>query len=88
MFTQGGEFRRLLVCFGGGHGRVERWSTRKFSTEAHPTVFRLQMGRNGKHNIGLIIAQSYNHKTGTRARPYLTVKPLARDLGLPVHTDW
>lgn len=46
------------------------------------------LGRNGKHDIGLIVAQSYNHETGVRARPYLTVEKLARDLGLPVLTSW
>ncbi|KAL8280778.1 hypothetical protein RQP46_006782 [Phenoliferia psychrophenolica] len=44
-------------------------------------------GRGGKHDIGLIMAESYNHKTKMRARPFLTVKPLAHDLGIPVDTS-
>lgn len=35
----------------------------------------------------MIMAEAYN-PSGTRARPYLTVKPLAKDLGLKVHVSW
>lgn len=45
---------------------------------------RKVFGKKGKHNFGLIIAQGYNHATRARVRPYLTVKPLASDLGLKV----
>ncbi|KAM0791105.1 hypothetical protein ACM66B_004394 [Microbotryomycetes sp. NB124-2] len=48
---------------------------------------RQVLGRLSKYEFGLIIAQSYNQDTGTRKRPFDTVKPLADDLGLPVHTN-
>lgn len=48
---------------------------------------RKVLGRASRHSVGLIIAQDYNQETGTRARPYFTVLPLARDLGLEVRTD-
>ncbi|ORY49734.1 hypothetical protein BCR35DRAFT_310792 [Leucosporidium creatinivorum] len=50
---------------------------------------RRVLGRHNthSHNVGLIIAQSYNADNGKRARPYFTVLPLAKDLGLEVHTD-
>ena len=44
-------------------------------------------GARSHHNVGLIIAQDFNERTGVRERPYQTVKPLADDLGLEVHTD-
>lgn len=51
-------------------------------------IFRSQkLGAGGKHNIGLIMAESYNRKTGTRSRPYYTVNPVAKDLGLKVDTS-
>lgn len=48
---------------------------------------RQVFGRQGKHNIGLIIAQSFEDD-GSRARPYETVLPLSKDLGLPIHHSW
>ncbi|KAM0748606.1 hypothetical protein T439DRAFT_327869 [Meredithblackwellia eburnea MCA 4105] len=47
---------------------------------------RKVFGKSSKHNFGLILAESYNHNTMTRGRPFLTVKHLAQDLGLPVDT--
>ena len=40
------------------------------------------------HNIGLIVAQSYDHDSRARSRPFETVKYLAKDLGLKVNTKW
>ena len=40
------------------------------------------------HNIGLIVAQSYDHDSRARSRPYETVKYLAKDLGLTVNVKW
>ncbi|KAK4696257.1 hypothetical protein P7C70_g8405, partial [Phenoliferia sp. Uapishka_3] len=45
---------------------------------------RKVFGKKGKHNVGLIMAESFNPNTGMRARPYQTVKPVAKDLGLKV----
>ncbi|KAG0025550.1 hypothetical protein BGZ82_009961 [Podila clonocystis] len=42
-------------------------------------------GASSKYNIGYIMAQKYK-SDGSRQRPYLTVKPLAKDLGLTVNT--
>lgn len=44
-------------------------------------------GVNSHHNVGLILAQSYNPRTRMRERPFKTVEPLALDLGLEVRTD-
>ncbi|KAG0352185.1 hypothetical protein BG005_008355 [Podila minutissima] len=46
---------------------------------------RKVFGPSSKYNIGYIMAQKYK-ADGSRARPYLTVKPLAKDLGLTVDT--
>ncbi|BGP34866.1 hypothetical protein JCM10296v2_006690 [Rhodotorula toruloides] len=45
---------------------------------------RSLLGRDSKHNVGLILAEKYNKDTGKRRRPYETVKGLAHDLGLEV----
>lgn len=45
------------------------------------------LGRHSKHNIGLVIAQDYNRVTRARERPFKTVQPVARDLGLKVDTS-
>ncbi|KAF9311058.1 hypothetical protein BG003_007827 [Podila horticola] len=42
-------------------------------------------GASSKYNIGYIMAQKFK-PDGSRARPYLTVKPLADDLNLTVDT--
>lgn len=46
------------------------------------------LGKEGKRDFGLIIAQDWNRETKSRVRPYLTVLPLAKDLGLKVDTSW
>ncbi|BGP19516.1 hypothetical protein JCM10213_003545 [Rhodosporidiobolus nylandii] len=48
---------------------------------------RKVLGLNGKHRVGLILAEAYNAETLRRIRPYMTVKPLADDLGLTVDTE-
>ena len=40
------------------------------------------------HDIGLIVAQSYDKESRARSRPYETVKYLANDLGLRVNVKW
>lgn len=52
-------------------------------------MLALQLFRKGgKHNIGLIIAQAYDDVTKHQIRPFATVQPLARDLGLKVDLSW
>ncbi|GAA5916813.1 hypothetical protein JCM5296_006099 [Sporobolomyces johnsonii] len=45
------------------------------------------LGRQGRHHVGLILAEGYNPVTKKRRRPYETVKPLADELGLKVDTE-
>ena len=40
-----------------------------------------------RFKIGLILAESYDHKSHKRKRPFDTVKPIADKLGLKVDTD-
>ncbi|KAG0014367.1 hypothetical protein BGZ81_000495 [Podila clonocystis] len=54
--------------------------------EKRAQCLRDVFGASSKYNIGYIMAQKYN-SDGSRARPYLTVKPLANDLGLTVDTE-
>ncbi|GAA5874596.1 hypothetical protein JCM8547_002199 [Rhodosporidiobolus lusitaniae] len=42
------------------------------------------LGPDSAHNLGLVVSQSYNKKTGHRKRSYSTVEPLAEDWGLKV----
>ncbi|KAG0347484.1 hypothetical protein BG005_000128 [Podila minutissima] len=53
--------------------------------EKRAQCLRKVFGASSKYNIGYIMAQKYK-SDGSRARPYLTVKPLAKDLGLTVDT--
>ncbi|KAF9313290.1 hypothetical protein BG003_005442 [Podila horticola] len=53
--------------------------------EKRAQCLRKVFGASSKYNIGLIMAQTYK-PDGSRMRPYLTVKPLAKDLGLTVDT--
>lgn len=34
------------------------------------------------------MAESFNAHSGKRARPFLTISPLAKDLNLEVNLDW
>ncbi|KAJ6102965.1 hypothetical protein N7486_005392 [Penicillium sp. IBT 16267x] len=43
-------------------------------------------GKKSGFNIGYIVAEHPN-KVGSRSRPYETVQPLAKDLGVPFNTD-
>ncbi|GAA6012743.1 hypothetical protein JCM10207_005347 [Rhodosporidiobolus poonsookiae] len=52
--------------------------------KARAECLRKVLGKKGKHRVGLIIAQDFNPETKRKKRPYDTVKPLAKDLGLEV----
>ncbi|KAG0009812.1 hypothetical protein BGZ81_003150 [Podila clonocystis] len=54
--------------------------------EKRAQCLRKVFGTNSKYNIGFIMAQKYQ-SDGYHARSYLTVKPLAKDLGLTVDTN-
>lgn len=45
------------------------------------------LGAQGAHNVGLILAESYDRKTKKRRRPFETVVGLAKDLGLKVDVE-
>ncbi|GAA5825045.1 hypothetical protein JCM3770_004512, partial [Rhodotorula araucariae] len=48
---------------------------------------RRLLGSSSAHNVGLILAESFDAKTKKRRRPFETVRPLARALGLRVDTE-
>ncbi|KAK4052635.1 hypothetical protein OIO90_004263 [Microbotryomycetes sp. JL221] len=48
---------------------------------------RKVLGPKSKYDFGLIIAQSFNPHSEMRKRPFETVQPLAKDLGLEVKTS-
>ena len=79
------ENRVLLIR----HGEKRRHGKEGLSKAGRKRAqcLRRVLGRQSRHSVGLIIAQAYNPVSGTRARPYFTVLPLARDLGLEVRTD-
>ncbi|KAF8952582.1 hypothetical protein BGZ46_003436 [Entomortierella lignicola] len=54
--------------------------------EKRAQCLRKVFGSSSDYNIGYIMAQAYK-SDGSRERPYLTVKPLAKDLGLKVDTS-
>mgnify|MGYP000014591339 CR=1 FL=1 len=45
------------------------------------------LGAQGPHNVGLILAESFDPKTKKRRRPFETVQGLAKDLGLTVDVE-
>ncbi|KAI5480499.1 NAD(P)-binding protein [Pseudohyphozyma bogoriensis] len=73
--------RVLLIRHGEKKGREVGLSK---MGKQRAQCLRKFMGKKSKHNIGMILAESYNPRTQMRIRPYLTVKPLADDLGLTV----
>ncbi|SGY39247.1 BQ5605_C003g02182 [Microbotryum silenes-dioicae] len=75
----------LLIRHGEKPGHNKEGLSEKGRRRAQ--CLRKVFGRRSPHNIGLIIAQSYNLSTGARKRPYATVVALAEDLRLPVITD-
>ncbi|KAF8954294.1 hypothetical protein BGZ46_002966 [Entomortierella lignicola] len=54
--------------------------------EKRAQCLRKVFSSSSDYNIGYIMAQAYK-SDGSRERPYLTVKPLAQDLGLKVDTS-
>ncbi|KAG0199567.1 hypothetical protein BGX28_007220 [Mortierella sp. GBA30] len=54
--------------------------------EQRAQCLRKVFGASSNYNIGYIMAQAYK-PDGSRNRPFLTVKPLAKDLGLNVDTS-
>ncbi|KAH8690669.1 putative phosphoglycerate mutase family protein [Talaromyces proteolyticus] len=54
--------------------------------EERSQCLRNVFGASSQYNIGYILAQQYK-SDGSRDRPYLTVEPLAEDLGLTVDTS-
>ncbi|KAF9146992.1 hypothetical protein BGX20_006784 [Mortierella sp. AD010] len=54
--------------------------------EQRAQCLRKVFGASSDYNIGYIMAQAYK-SDGSRERPFLTVEPLAEDLGLTVDTS-
>ncbi|BGP57833.1 hypothetical protein JCM8202_002488 [Rhodotorula sphaerocarpa] len=77
-------YNNKVLLFRHGEKRSDSSIGLSVKGKKRAQCLRKKLGKQSRHNIGLILAEGFNPDTGKRRRPYDTVKHLARDLGLKV----